>query len=762
MMPARLIRCLGLFLALGVFVPALAGARPSEHPFELVPGSFSFAPSSLQAGAHADWVTSFAFMPEEDGVGSYGDARDIVVELPTGFDASNTAVPTCSQAQLLAKDGSAREEEVPACPIASQVGTITLEINVGEATSRPITWPVYNMEVSSFGTTAELGYRTAILTGLLQVGVRPGDLGLTSSTFNIPKTGEVQKVSVTVWGVPAAHEHDAMRGGTCGTRGEVPPVCHNEFGAPQPANIAMKPFLANPTRCGSFEARMEADSWEEPFNWTRGVSAGGPLVECERVRFEPSISAQPSTRAAESPTGLEVSLGVPQTWENPFTIATSDLKDATVTLPEGMTANPSLAAGLGACTPGQYAAETSSSLPGEGCPGESKIGSIEIETPLLSEKIDGAVYIAKPYENEPSFGDPEHPGGSLLALYVVAKDPERGILIKVAGKITPNPVTGQLVTTFLNNPQQPFNRFTLKFRPGATAPLASPPTCGSYSVQAALSPWSAPEEPRFLSSQPFQIEQGVHEGPCPSGGAPPFHPQAVTGTQNNAAGSYSQFYLRITREDGEQELTRFSTTMPPGLTGNLSGIPFCPDAAIEAAKTRTGTEELNSPSCPAASQIGHTTVGAGVGPTLAQNPGRLYLAGPYHGAPLSLVSITSATVGPFDLGTVVIRFALRINPVTAQVEVDATGSDAIPHIIRGIVVHVRDIRAYIDRPNFIINPTSCEHLQIENGRCKAPTEALRTSRAPSRPRTARAWRSNRASRSRPRAKPAKPMERACR
>jgi hypothetical protein len=221
-------------------------------------------------------------------------------------------------------------------------------------------------------------------------------------------------------------------------------------------------------------------------------------------------------------------------------------------------------------------------------------------------------------------------------------------------------------------------------------------------------------EPRFTTAAPFLINQGVGGGPCPSGGTPPFHPQALAGTTNNAAGTYSPFYVRLDREDGEQELTRFSTTMPSGLTGNLTGIPFCPEAAIQAARERSGAQEENAPSCPAASQVGHTTVGAGVGTVLAQTSGRVYLAGPYHGAPLSLVSVTSAKVGPFDLGTVVIRFALRINPITAQVEVDATGSDPIPHIIQGIVVHVRDIRVYIDRPNFIINPTSCNRMSISN------------------------------------------------
>jgi hypothetical protein len=712
-----------------VSVLVLAGsawAKPSEHPFEIVPGSFSFVPSSDGAGAHADWVTSFDFAHEADGA-TYNDARNILVNLPAGFDASDTAVPTCTQARLLATGRIGPSGLLPECPIASQVGQLSAEISPTHGAPWQLTVPVYNMEVTSFGVTAELGYKTIAFTGLLQVQVRPGDEGLIGITPNIPKFGEVHNVVFTIWGLPAAHEHDAARGAICGGNGEIPPVCRNEYGGPQEAKIAVKPFLSNPTSCGAFTASMEAESWEEPgvpgdMPTKASDAQVGPIGECDRVQFEPSIEVQPSTRSAESPTGLEVSLVVPQTWENEFTIATANLKETKVTLPQGMTANPGLAEGLGACTPEQYKAETSSSLPGEGCPPESKIGSIEIETPLLAEKITGAIYIATPYDNP--FPEPGHPGGSLLALYVVAKDPERGIMIKVAGKITPNTVTGQLTTTFgatptivgipatEGTPQQPFSKFTLKFRPGATAPLVSPPTCGAYSVQAALTPWSAPTEPRFISSQPFAITQGVHEGACPSGGVPPFKPQVISGTQNNAGGSYSPFYLRIIREDGEQEITKFTTVLPPGLTGSLTGIPFCPDSAIEAARLRSGKQELSEPSCPPASEIGHTIVEAGVGTVLAQTPGKVYLAGPYHGSALSIVSITSATVGPFDLGTVVIRFALRINPTTAQPEVDSTGSDPIPHIIKGIVVHVRDIRVYMNRPNFILNPTNCAPMSI--------------------------------------------------
>jgi hypothetical protein len=225
-----------------------------------------------------------------------------------------------------------------------------------------------------------------------------------------------------------------------------------------------------------------------------------------------------------------------------------------------------------------------------------------------------------------------------------------------------------------------------------------------------LTPWSGGAP--ITTGSAFEIITGPGAGPCPAGGAPPFKPGLEAGTLNNAAGSYSPFYLRLSRNDGEGEFTRFSIKLPPGITGKLAGIPFCPDAAIAAAKARTGphggSEELESPSCPKASEVGRTLAGAGVGPSLAYAPGKVYLAGPYHGSSLSIAAITAAKVGPFDLGTVVIRSALKVNPETAEVFVDATGSDPIPHIIQGIPVHARDIRVYVDRPEFVLNPTSCE------------------------------------------------------
>jgi hypothetical protein len=433
----------------------------------------------------------------------------------------------------------------------------------------------------------------------------------------------------------------------------------------------------------------------------------GPFVGCDRLALPATFTAGPTTEHAYAPSGLNVLLGVHQTYDNAYGLASSTLKKAVVTLPEGMTVNPSAGAGLGACTQAQYEEEAPEVVLGKGCPNESKLGSVTIETPALSEKATGSVFIAQPYAN---------PFGSLIALYVVARFADRGVLVKVAGRVTADETTGRLVTTFEGLPPLdglppvPFSTFTFKFREGATSPLVTPPVCGSYAVRAELSPWSEPAMVLTPELVPFNITQGFDGGPCPSGGVLPFAPQLSAGTLNNRAGSYSPMYIRVGRGDGEQEITRFSSQLPFGLTASLAGVPFCSDANIMLARGKTGTQEEVNPSCPAASQIGHTLVGAGVGSVLAWAPGKVYMAGPYNGAPFSIVAITSAKVGPFDLGTVVVREALKIDPVTAAVTVDASASDPIPHIIKGIVIHVRDIRVYVDRPSFTLNPTSCSPM----------------------------------------------------
>ncbi len=583
----RTAKRLVLSLALtGVVALVCAGsvlAHPSEHAFEIIPGSFHFVQSGDAAAAHENWTTSFDFAHEQKQPGeensnntnTYNDLRTVIVNLPPGFIGSNTAVPTCTDAQLLAAAGTLGI--AARCPLASQVGMISFEINNEHNPKSPpaqFTVPLYNMEVTSFGVAAEFGFKSVIFTQVLHVNVRPGDSGLTVTTPNITKV-EPRNVSVTVWGLPAAHEHDPERGEECGEQFEVPAICRNEFGGPQEAGIPVKPYLSNPTSCGTSTASMEADSWEHPEEWSKAETTAGPIEECDRVPFQPSIEVSPTTRSVESPSGLDISLVVPQSWENPYSLSTANLKNTTVALPVGYTANPSLATGLGVCTIAQFESETSSSAPGAGCPPESKIGTVDVETPVLNESLTGNIYIAEPYANK---------FDSLLGLYIVVKDPARGIVVKLAGQITPNPVTGQLVTTFDENPQVPFSKFTLKLRQGATSPLVSPPACGSYTAEADFTPWSAPLSTIPLASS-FQIENGIGGGPCPSGGVPPFNPALSAGTLNNSAGSYTPMDLQITRQDGEQEITGFSTQLPPGLTANLTGIPFCSEADIAHART---------------------------------------------------------------------------------------------------------------------------------------------------------------------------------
>ena len=584
---------LGVCLLASVILPASAAAIPSEHPFEIIPGSFHITPSTYQAGAHANLDTSFDFAHNAEGQ-TYNEVRTTVVNLPPGFLGNNTAMPTCTDAELIGGLGNTNSVLEPECPPDTQVGQISFDFTFFSEVEH-WTLPVYNMETDT-GTTATLGFKALILTQILPISVRPQDSGLTITSPSIDDLGEIHDVSVDIWGVPAAASHNAERGEECDAFGG----CHN---GGEEVKIPIKPFLSNPTSCTEtpLKTTMKSDSWEEEEHYSEETTElEKPMEECERDPFYPALELQPTTKAAETPTGLNASLIIPQTYEDPDTLATSHMKKAVVTLPEGFALNPSSGTGLGSCTPAQYESETAFSQAGEGCPSESKVGTVEIETPVLSEKALGSVYVAKPFDN---------PYDNLVTLYVVAKVPDRGIIVKTAGKVEANPVSGQLTTTFENTPQVPFNKFTLKFNQGATSPLSSPAACGTYTGEANLSPYSEPNNPRHVLNS-FEMTEGVHNGPCPAAGIPPFHPQLIAGSVNNAAGHFSPFYVRLIREDGEQEITHFSIKLPPGVVGRLAGIPLCTEAEIAQAKSReheggAAVEEAD-PSCPASSQVGHT------------------------------------------------------------------------------------------------------------------------------------------------------------
>ena len=633
-----------------------------------------------------------------------GQAKDIIGKLPAGLLGNPEPVPTCTLDQFL-KQGT--EEGEVECPAQTAVGVAVITFHdaglIGYAT---VLEPIYNL-VPYAGEPARFGFAITI-AGVyvsLDASIRSGpgeDYGVTISSTNITQTAGLESVQLNFWGVPGNPIHDEQRGGAC-----ILEQLHNSHSPCLKLEALHSPsLLTMPTSCdGPLQSSLETDSWTE-----RGTFLHVPTAEplqaldgCNRLPFSPFVSAETTTDRASAPSGLDVNLNFKdEGLTSGEGLAQSQLNKTVVALPEGLTINPSAGVGLAGCRPADYERETVNSAPGAGCPNDSKLGTVEIETPLLAQKIHGAIYIAQPYEN---------PFKSLVALYVVAKNPETGVLVKLAGKVEPNPITGQLTTIFENNPQLAFNHFNFHFREGQQAPLISPATCGTYTTNVVLTPWSEPLAPVTETSS-FSITKGYDGGACPSGGVPPFKPGITSGLINNNAGAYSSFYLHLTRTDAEQEISGFSTNLPSGLTGNLTGVPFCPEADIEASRHKTGAQEEASPSCPAATQVGRSLVGTGVGAVLAYVPGKIYLAGPFHGAPFSIVSITSAVVGPFDLGTVVLRFGLAIDPTTARVNVTPTSSEPIPTIIDGIVTHVRDIRVYIDRHNFILNPTTCNPLNI--------------------------------------------------
>jgi hypothetical protein len=422
---------------------------------------------------------------------------------------------------------------------------------------------------------------------------------------------------------------------------------------------------------------------------------------------------RPASQAAASPSAFTAELTIPQEGlTEPSALAAPELKKAVVTLPKGVNVNPSSANGLAACTEAQMGlATTEGAAPNPirfdksepTCPDASKLGTVEAKSPLLEETLGGTIYLGAQEEN---------PFHSLLALYLVIDSPRNGILVKLPGEVKSDPTTGQLTATFDNNPQLPVEDLKLNFRGGGPhSPLATPAVCSTYTTHGELTPWSAPESgPPAQTTDSFPISSGPNGGACAtSEGGLPFSPSFEAGTTSTQAGAYAPLVIKLDRRDGEQELTHLEFTLPPGLTGKLAGIPYCSDAAIATAGGKTGKAEQASPSCPAASELGTVDTSAGVGSEPIHVGGHVYLAGPYEGAPLSSVVITPAVAGPFDLGNVVVRAPLFVNPETAQI---TARSDEIPHILKGIPLQLRSVELKIIRQGFTLNPTSCDPMTV--------------------------------------------------
>jgi hypothetical protein len=691
--------------------PAPFGILDLQAPLSAEDGS-----PATQAGSHPTRLTVDFGLPVEKvddltPLTATEHPRSIVTELPRGLIINPNATPVrCTEAQLTAGGG---------CPVASQVGTITLLTRTLAIT--PYTSALYNM-VPPPGEPASLGFDA------LGVGIYPhltgevrsdGDYGLSGISDDLPAIGKypVLGVQAQLWGDPTSSIHDEVR--YC-TKHEV------ESCPVDPSELSDTAFLTMPTECSGepLTTRVKARSWENPEVTEEATYAsadlGGTPAEvegCNQPGFEPTIAAEPTTNLADSPSGLRFKLHQPQDFDVDG-LSTAALKDAVVTLAQGMVANPSQADGLAACTPSEVGLTTAVGQSDQvrfdkgpvSCPDASKLGKVKVSTPLLEDPLPnegglGAVYLAEPFQN---------PFGSLIAIYIVVQDPKTNTVAKLAGKVVPDPLSGHITTVFEENPQLPLEDVELEFFEGPRAPLRTPPNCATHTTSAEFIPWSAPEGPTASPTSSFQLSAAPGGGACPaSAPAAPHSPAFAAGTQGPAAGTYSPFAMKLSREDGSQEIGGLELTLPPGLSGKLAGIPFCSEAQIDQAKAREnpnqGILEKQSPSCPASSEVGQVIVSAGAGISPLSVEGKAYLAGPYKGAPLSLAIVTPAIAGPFDLGAVVVRTALYVDPKTAQIK---AVSDPLPTILEGVPLDLRSAYVRMGRPDFTLNPTSCDPMAI--------------------------------------------------
>ncbi len=739
-----LILIVTVLAALALAAPAMAEFGVQQ--FALSARNINGTPD-VQAGSHPYALTTTFVLNEPVGP-AQGDLKNLELELPPGFVGDPNATPRCTYQEFI--KGEIRGAK--SCGAETAVGVastyIVEELQAANGEGTPTSDAVYNL-VPPPGVAAEFGFIVAHETPvLLTTSVRTGtDYGLTTSVPNVNQAVVLAASKVTIWGVPSEEAHNEIRGECLRSALNLPPrllvgpgsgvneadgedELEGPFGAygsesilePTPASERdhgcafpgrALPLLTNPTSCGAPRtATVSVESWEEP-GVVRSKSASMPKITgCEKLGFDSSIAVKPEKSSASTPSGLNVEVHVPQeATESPIGLGEADVKDGTVVLPAGLQVNASSADGLQGCSLAQIGftgyeeldpstepgVQTAQFTPGApSCPEASKIANVRIKTPLLEHEFEGSVYLASPQNFK---GVLENPFSSLLAMYVVAEEPATGVLVKLAGRITPNPETGQLTTTIENAPPLPFSDLKFEFYGGERASLATPALCGSYSAEESLTPWSEPVAIGRLSS--FAISSGLNGGACASNPLA-FAPTLAAGTTNINAGAFSPLTTTIGREDGQQSLRNASLTYPPGVSAILTGVPLCPEA------------RANAGTCGEGSLIGEATASAGLGnDPYTVTGGKVYLTEAYDGAPFGLSIVTPAKAGPFVLdegAPVVVRAKLEINPLTAAVTVATTGE--IPHILDGIPLEIKRVNATVDRPGFALNPTSCEPMSV--------------------------------------------------
>ncbi len=660
-------------------------------PFGIAPGSTATALSSMQAGAHSDLTSSLTLTSDSQGLPS-GAAQETGLDLPPGFVIDVAHAPRCSAADFSTE--SAEVLKLP-CGVDTQIGTVSLRLNLAPAFGFPLiahaVYPVYNLTTNP-GEIARVGFFALEFGVEGTITVRPGDYG-GRTTFQNIRTSFLTGVSLTVWGVPADPSHDPMRGLQCGGLGSGPMSCSHstltEENLPVsglPSSAPPTPFFTNMTQCtGEPElGTFFAASWQEPEHQLRVPSSFGTMTGCPLLEFGPYITAAPDTSRADTPAGFSFDVRMPQEGlVSQEGLSSADIENTTATLPAGVAINPGQAAGLAAC---QFSQDGIGVDGPPTCPSNSKVGEVEVETPLIVRPLKGSVYVLA--SNPPE-----------IKLLVAPEDPVDGLYVKFIGLVHLNPVTGQLVTTFEKTPELPFSNLRLSFSGGAQAALATPTGCGSYQTTAGFLPWNGASE--ALTASSFAIESGPGGSACNS--PLPFSPELIAGATTDQAGGFTHFSLLLQRADGQQRIRSLQFKVPEGLLGMISKVPLC------------GEPQASKGECSAASQIGHTVVGAGPGPypLVVPQPGKppapIYLTGGYKGAPYGLSIVVPLEVGPFTLETQVVRAKIEVDSLTAQLTVT---TDPLPTIIDGVPADLRSINAVIDRPGFMFNPTSCAPMSF--------------------------------------------------
>ncbi len=678
--------------------------------------SHSDGEAYTQAGGHP-YSASTTFQLNRS-IGSNGrpasegaDLRNARIELPPGLIGNPQAMPQCPKTmQIPSQFQSITTEFEPNawCPLTTIVGLADVTVS-HLGVSRYIT-PVFNL-VPPPGMPAQFGFAIADQKAYISTAVRSdGDYGITVTGSNISEVEIVLGAAVTLWGVPADHSHDDQRcmaftnleNQNVWKEGDPLPVCNPDFAtiaphlAPHPANIVPLAFLTNPTACTAAGTGLETKLLVEPWNPAVAPDSasfishrppGFPLppsqwgapqgpTDCKDVPFDPAVKVEADTRKADSPSGLSVEVSLPQKGLlNDTGVAPGHLKRATVTLPDGWSVSPSAADGLMGCSDAQSRVGT---LLGAECPEASKIGTVEATTPLLEESLTGGVYVGTQESSDPT-------SGKMFRMFLALNNEERGIRVKLPGQVRVDPSTGRIETTFDNNPQVPVERILLRLKGGPRAPLATPLDCGAKHATAELESWSG--------AVVTQTSDLVVD--CP--GAGPLRPSFKAGVTSNLAGRHTSFLLRVERPDRQQVMDVLALRMPAGLLAKLRGVPRCGDAAADAGV------------CPESSRVGTVTVGAGPGVAPYFLSGGVYLTGPYKSGPFGLAVAIRAKAGPFDLGTVVVRQQLIVDPIDAHVDVV---SDPLPTILKGVPIRLRSLNVDVDRKEFILNPTSCAEQDI--------------------------------------------------